>query len=109
MQIVSVGALDLHGGEFADPQRPARRHVDRAIDLRGVALAAAFGPTAADFVNDDLLAGADVALETARRDRLLALHEAAPALLLHLIRYRLGEIVGDRAFHRLVAETADPV
>ncbi len=109
MQVVSVGALDLHGGEFAHPQRPARRHTDSAVDLRSVALAAALGPTGADLINDDLLAGADVALEAARRDRLLALHEAVPALFFDLIRHSLGKIVGSRAFHRLVAEAADPV
>src|SRR5258708_33713765 len=109
MQVVSVGALDLHGGEFAPPQRPARRHTDSAVDLRSVALAAALGPTGADLINDALLAGAAVALEAARRDRLLALHEAVPALFFDLIRHSLGKIVGSRAFHRLVAEAADPV
>src|SRR5262249_5298253 len=108
IQIVSIGALDLHGGEFADPQWPARRHVGRAVDLRGIALGSAFGPTVADFINDDLLAGADVALEAARRDRLLALHQTAPARFLHVIRHRRREIVGSGAFHRLVAEAADP-
>src|SRR5260370_16469911 len=109
MQVVSVGALDLHGGEFAHPQRPARRHTDSAVDLRSVALAAALGPTGADLINDDLLAGADVALEAARRDRLLALHEAVPALFFDLIRHSLGKIVGSRAFHRLIPEGAGPV
>src|SRR5260370_32373534 len=97
MQVVSVGALDLHGGEFAHPQRPARRHTDSAVDLRSVALAAALGPTGADLINDDLLAGVDVALEAARRDRPLALHEAVPALFFYLIRHSLGQIVCSRA------------
>ena len=34
MQVVVVGALDLHRGDFAHTQRAARGHVDRAIDLR---------------------------------------------------------------------------
>src|SRR5258708_16702322 len=99
MQVVSVGALDLHGGEFAPPQRPARRHTDSAVDLRSVALAAALGPTGADLINDDLLAGADVALEAARRDRLLARHEAVAAPFFYLIRHSLRKSVGRRALH----------
>src|ERR1700719_3942682 len=109
MKVVSVGALDLDGGEFADPQRPPRRHVDGAVDLRGIALAAAFSCGRADRVDDDLLAGADMALEAARRDYLLALHETVPALLLDLIRHGVAEIVGGRAFHGLVAEATDPI
>src|SRR5260370_18370085 len=97
MQVVSVGALDLHGGEFAHPQRPARRHMDSAVDLRSVALAAALGPTGADLINDDLLAGADVALEAARPERPLALHEAGPVLFFYLSRHSLPTIVGTRA------------
>src|SRR5215813_6521225 len=109
MQIVRIGALDLHSGEFTNPQRPTRRHMDGAVDLRCVALGAAFGTTVANLVDDDLLAGADAALEAARRDRLLAPHETVPAFLLDLIRHGRGQIVGSRALHRLVAETADPV
>src|SRR5215471_2726151 len=109
MQIIRICALDLHGGDLAHPQRPARRHVDCAVDLRGVARRSTFAPAVADLIDDDMLARAYTALEAARRDRLLALHEAAPALFLHLVRYGLGEIVGSRAFHGLVAETADPV
>src|SRR5260221_9519494 len=99
MKVVSVGALDLDGGEFADPQGPARHHMDGAINLGGIALAAAFGHRRADRVDDDLLAGADMAFETARRDYLLALHETVPALLLDLIRHGVAEIVGGRPFH----------
>src|SRR5712671_1940631 len=108
-EVIIIGALDLHGGEFAHPQRPARRQVDRAVDLGSVTLGSAFGPTVADFIDDDLLSRADVALKAARRDRLLALHETVPALFFDLIRHGLGEIIGSGAFHRLVAETADPV
>src|SRR6202011_2994580 len=106
VQVVCGGALDLHGGEFADPQRAVRRHIDGAVDLRGVALAAAFRYGRADLVDHDLLAGADMALETARRDRLRAPHEAMPALLLDLGRHRRTEIVGRRAPDRLVAKAA---
>ena len=67
MQIVRIGALDLHSGEFTNPQRPTRRHVDGAVDLRCVALGAGFGTTVANLVDDDLLAGADAALEAARQ------------------------------------------
>src|SRR5262245_50084572 len=80
-QIIGLGALDLHRCEFADPQRAARGDVDGAVDLRRVALAAALGGGGADFVDQHLLAGADLAPQAPRRDRLLALHEAVPALL----------------------------
>ncbi len=73
VQIVLVGALDLHRRDLADAQRAAARHIDRAVDLRRVALAAAFRDGRADFVDDDLLARADFGLEALRRDRLLAL------------------------------------
>src|SRR5262245_56535918 len=83
--------------------------MDRAVDLWGIALGSASGPTVAGLINNDLLAGADVALEAAPRDRLLALHETMPAFFLDLIRHGLGKIVGRGACHRLVAETANPV
>src|SRR5262249_60211804 len=83
--------------------------MDCAVDLRCVSFAAAFGSGRADLVDDDLLTGADVALEAACRDRLLALHEAVPALLLDLIRHGLAEIVGRRVLYGLIAEPADPV
>src|SRR5215510_6555383 len=65
VQIVLIGALDLHGCDLADPQRPAARDIDRTIDLRRVALAAALGDGRANLVDDHLLAGANLALEAA--------------------------------------------
>ena len=43
MKVVGVGALDLHGGDLADAQRPAAREMNGAVDLRRVAFAAALG------------------------------------------------------------------
>src|SRR5690242_20817413 len=43
------------------------------------------------------------------RDGLLTRHEAVPALLRHGGRNRGGEIVGDCALHRLVAEAAHAI
>src|SRR5271170_7032795 len=63
MQVIRLGAFDLHRREFADPQWAARGDKDGAVDLRGVALAAALGDGGADFVDQHLLAGADPALE----------------------------------------------
>ena len=48
--------------------------MDRAIDLRSIALAAAFGPARSDFVDDDLFAIADPAFEAFMRNGLLVLH-----------------------------------
>ena len=109
MEIVGIGALDLDGGEFPDPQWPPRCHVHGPVDLRGIALAAAPGTMRADHVDENLLAGADMSPEAARRDRLLVLHETVPALLFDLVRHRRAEIVGGGAIDRLVAEAADPV
>src|SRR4029077_8750837 len=88
VQIVVVGALDLHGCNFADAQRPMAGDVDRAVDLRRVGLAAALGNRRADLVDDDALAVADFALEPLARNLLLALHEAVPALFFDLRRHR---------------------
>src|SRR5271168_4581661 len=85
VQIIRIGAFDLHRREFADPQRAARDDVDGAVDLRRVALAAALGDGGAELVDQHLLAGADPALEALGRNRLLALHEAVPALLLDFV------------------------
>src|SRR5262252_5856455 len=83
--------------------------MDGAVDLRGVAFAAALCSCRADRVNDDLLTGADTTLEAPRRDRLLALHEAVPALLFDLVRHGRAESVGGRALYGLVAKAANPV
>src|SRR5580704_9838441 len=88
VQIIVVGALDLDRGDLADPQRTAARNIDGAVDLRRVAFAPALGHGRPDRIDDDLLAGADLALEPARRDRLLMPHQAMPALLLHLVGHR---------------------
>ena len=61
------------------------------------------------FVDDDLLAGADLLLQPARGDRLLLLHEAVIALFFHFLRHGSREIVGDRALYRLVFEAADAI
>src|SRR6266571_580756 len=82
VQVVGVGALDLHGRDLAHAQRPPGAHMHRAVDLRGVAAAAALGAGRTDRVDDDRLARADLALQALGRDRLLALHESVPALLL---------------------------
>ena len=109
VQVVFVGALDLDGGDLADPQRPPARHIDRAVDFRCVAPGPAFGNRGTDFVDDDLLARADLALEPLLRDRLLARHEAVPALFGDVLGHSVGEVVRGRARDRLVAEAADAV
>src|ERR1700733_11178579 len=85
--------------------------MDGAVDLRCVALAAAFrGPRlGVDLVDNDSLAPADFALEPLLRNRLLALHEAVIALLFDGIGHGSREIVGGRAGDRLVAKTADAI
>src|SRR6516165_4242827 len=86
VQVVFVGALDLDGGDLADAQRAAAVDVDGAVDLGGVAFAAALGDGRADRVDEHLLAGSELALEPARGDFALVLHQAMPALFLDLCR-----------------------
>jgi hypothetical protein len=43
VEIVGVGALDLHRGDFADAQRPAACDMHGPVDLRRIGFAAAFG------------------------------------------------------------------
>src|SRR5687768_6155871 len=121
MQVVFVGALDLDGRDLADPQGSTRCHVNGAVDLRRVAAAAAPGEgrgdprgrprpmPRVDLVDDHLLTGPYFALETSGRDRLLPLHEAMPAFVLHLGRNRRREVVGDCPFYRLIAKAADAI
>src|SRR5215470_11407194 len=65
VQVVFVRALDLDGGDLAQPQRAAAGDMDRAVDLRRVAAGAAFGggragsAPACHLVDDHLLAAAD--------------------------------------------------
>ena len=74
MEIVGIGMLDPHRRNFPDAQRPVARNMNRAIDLRGIALAAALSLARSDFVDDDLFAMADPAFEALMRNGLLVLH-----------------------------------
>src|SRR5262245_29592723 len=109
MQVVFLGSLDLDGRDLTHAQRPATRHIDRAVDLRRVALAAALGNGRPDLVDDHRLARADLALEPALGDRLLARHEAIPAFFFDFARDGRGKVVGHSALHRLIAEAADAI
>src|ERR1700682_3502524 len=91
VQIVFVGAFDFRGDDFACSQRTAAGDIDRAIDPRRVGLGAASRYGRTDFVDDDLLPRADLALQPARRNLLLPRHQRVPALLLDLFRHRVAE------------------
>src|SRR5829696_3331824 len=107
VQVVFVGAFDLHGDDVAGPERPARGDMDAAVDLRRIPFRAALRQACPGLVDDDGNALADALLEPARADLLLRLHEAMPALLLDLVRYRCGDVVGRGAADRLIPEAAD--
>jgi len=68
VEIVSVGAIDLHFRYFPGPQRQAAVDKNTAVNLRRVPAAAALGrplirsPRKVDLVDDSALAGADLAL-----------------------------------------------
>src|SRR5437764_1593316 len=81
IHVVRIRALELHRGDLADAQRPPARHIDRAVDFRSVALASSLCDGRADLIDNHLLARADLGLQPLRRNRLLPLHEAMPALL----------------------------
>src|SRR5580698_1878381 len=85
VQIVFVRALDPGGDDFADAQRPAAGEIDRAIDLRRIRPGAALCNGRTDFVDDDLLPRADLALQPSRGDLLLPCHQRIPALLLDIV------------------------
>src|SRR5262249_61647272 len=70
---------------------------------------AGFAVGAVTFVDDHLLARADLAPETSRGNRLLMPHEAMPALLLHRLGNGDRKLVGERARDRLVTEAADAI
>src|ERR1700733_2222571 len=109
MQVVGIGALDLHRGDLADAQRTTARDIDRAIDLRRVALAAAFCNGWTDLVDNHAFTAADFALEALLRDCLLARHQPVPAFLFRFGGDGRGKIVGRGASYRLVAEKADAI
>src|SRR5262245_6622981 len=109
VQIVLIGALDLHGRNFTHAQRPPARDIDRAVDLRCIAFAAALGDARARRIDDHLLAAADLAFEPSRRHGLLARHEPMPARLFDVVRNRSSKVVGSRALHWLIAEAADAI
>jgi hypothetical protein len=109
VQVVRVGALDPDGGDLADAQRPPARDIDGTVDLRRVRHGASLGHARTGLVDDNLLARADLALQSPRRDFLLRLHETVPALFLDFVRHGRGTIVRRRAIHRLVFEAADAI
>src|SRR5262245_22466972 len=109
VQIILIGALDLHGRDLAHPQRPSARDIDRAVDLGCIALAAALGDARASRIDDHLLAGTDLALKPPRRHRLLACHEPMPARILDVAGNRSSEVVGSRALYGFIAEAADAI
>src|ERR1700719_3894660 len=99
MQVVFVGAFDAHRRDLAPP-RPRRPPARR---IRSAASAGA------NLVDDHLLTGSDLALETSRGNRLLMSHEAMPALLFHRVGDGGRKLVGERPRDRLVTEAADAI
>src|SRR5215210_7727588 len=109
MKIVLVRSFDPGGDNLTDAQRPAAGNVDGAVDLRGVRLGATFGNGGTDFIDDNLLARANFALQPAGRNFLLPCDECILALLLDLLRHRLAERVRRGSGDRLIFEATDPI
>ncbi len=112
VQIVFVGALDLHGGDLADAQRAAagdmhrcRRSPARRPCVRPLATV---GPT-----SSMMTCWRVPTLLLLRRCAEIAcwlLHEAVPALFLHLLRHGVRRVsFAGAPSHRLVLEAADAV
>src|SRR6516225_11679152 len=88
VQIVFVGALDPGGDDLADLQWTSAGNVNCAIDLRGIRLGATPGNSWTDFVDNHLLARADLALQSPCRDFLLPRHQRIVAMPLDAVRNR---------------------
>src|SRR5271165_5417372 len=109
-KIIGVSAIDLHRHDLAGPQRTAGGDIHRSVDLRRVALAAAFPFMRAALVDNDSKPPADFRGELLCADRLAPQHEALVARSLDLGRHGLeAGIVGLGALDRLVSERADAV
>jgi hypothetical protein len=74
IKIIIIGALDLYGGDFTDAQRAAGFDVDRTVNLRRIAFAAALGRAFFHFVNQNGLARAHFPRQTAAGNLALAPH-----------------------------------
>src|SRR4029077_5503834 len=85
------------------------RDVNRTVNLRGIALAAALGDARTDLVDDDLLPRTDLALQPPCGNLLLVRHQALVALGLDVVRHRAVERIGGCAFDRLILEAADAI
>src|ERR1700682_844968 len=104
VQIVFVGAFDFRGDDFADLQRTPAREINRAVNVRRIGFGAALRYGRTDFVDDDLLPGADLALQPARGNLLLPRHQRVPALLLDVFRHGIAERIRRSARDRLIFE-----
>src|SRR5712691_1059990 len=107
VEIVFVRALDFRGDDFAGSQRTTAGDIDRAVDPGRVGLGAAFRYGRTDFVDDDLLPRADLALQPARRNLLLPRHQRIPALLLDRVGQGVAERLRRRTRDRLIFEATD--
>ena len=73
VQIIGARPLDFHSDDVALPQRAARGDVDLAVDLRGIAFAAADGFARPGLIDDDRKVLANFVLELAGADFLALL------------------------------------
>src|SRR5207253_8978037 len=81
----------------------------RAVDLWRVGPGATFRNGRPDFVDDDLLPRADLALQPAGGDLLLPRHQRVPALLLDLVGHGIADRDRGSARNRLISEAAEAI
>src|SRR5690606_35488962 len=104
VEVVLVAAHDAHVDEFAGAQAgvAAVLHLHQAVDLRGVGHRARDRQLAVDRIHEAALHRAHLRLQALRRNLRLALHEARQALLLGLLRHRVGQQIGGGALDRRI-------
>src|SRR5262249_36520923 len=101
-----------HRSNLAEAKRSMARDQYRPIDIWRIATRAPLGRIFArdraqvTFIDDHLLAGTDLPLQPSSRNCPLLLHEAMPALLLHLLRNRVRQCICWSAGNRLIAEAS---
>ena len=110
-EIIGAGFIHLHRYDVAGGQSFCSLvNKQVAVDFGGVGLGAAGGDAlGVQLINDHIHALAQFGREFSLGNGLCLLHKPAPALLLDIFGYMIGQVVGARAGDVLILKTANPV